>query len=316
MKTAAVVRQKEPFTTLPIYWLTSMASTRYSVAELYGFAAEDLSPKRLKSIDATPVKERPCPFRGGPCNKPGGVCSLRLYENDNGAAVAADKTLVTTCPNRFKELGMIFQWVSEQLIGTTDPKLVLEVPFLTSPIEEGEVGGDAVGKIDMVLANTDGPVLQWCALELQAVYFSGSAMPPELAALRTWKRAGIPFPLKIRRPDFRSSGPKRLMPQLQVKVPTLRRWGKKMAVVIDSAFRTSLGHMETVPDISNCDIVWFVVDYKYQDGRYMLVQKSVEYTTLDRAVEGLTNGVPVPLPVFETRLVGKLNARPKRGPSQ
>ena len=295
-----------------------MAATRYSVAELYGHAAEDLTPDLLASIDAIPPKERPCPFRGGPCNKPGGVCSLRLYENNDGAAVAADQTLVTTCPNRFKEGNMIFRWVSEHLIGTTDPKLVLEVPFLTSPIEEGEgeADGDAVGKIDMVLANTGGPVLQWCALELQAVYFSGFAMPPELVAMRAWNRPGIPFPIKIRRPDFRSSGPKRLMPQLQVKVPTLRRWGKKMAVIIDSAFRTSLGRMETVPDVSNCDIVWFVVDHQYQDGRYALVQKSVEYTTLDRAVEGLTNGVPVPLPVFETRLVGKLSAPPKRGPSR
>lgn len=221
-------------------------------------------------------------------------------------------------PVRKRSSYVIFRWVSEHLIGTADPKLVLEVPFLTSPIEEreGEADGDAVGKIDMVLANTGGPVLQWCALELQAVYFSGYAMPPELLAMRAWNRAGIPFPIKIRRPDFRSSGPKRLMPQLQVKVPTLRRWGKKMAVIIDSAFRTSLGRMETVPDVSNCDIVWFVVDHQYQDGRYVLVQKSVEYTTLDRAVEGLTNGVPVPLPVFENRLVGKLSGPPKRGLSQ
>ena len=36
-----------------------------------------------------------------------------------------------------------------------------------------------------------------------------------------------PYPDHTRRPDWRSSSAKRLMPQLQVKVPTVRRWNSK-----------------------------------------------------------------------------------------
>jgi hypothetical protein len=91
---------------------------------------------------------------------------------------------------------------------------------------------DAVGKIDEVLVNADGGALRWCALEIQAVYFSGSSMENDFKIMREWTGPGVPFPEVQRRPDFRSSGPKRLMPQLQIKVPTISRWGKKMAVVI------------------------------------------------------------------------------------
>lgn len=50
--------------------------------------------------------------------------------------------------------------------------------------------------------------------------------------MREWAGPGVPFPQVQRRPDLRSSGPKRLMPRLQIKVPTISRWGEEMAVVI------------------------------------------------------------------------------------
>ena len=40
-------------------------------------------------------------------------------------------------------------------------------------------GGDDVGRIDMVLVSgkpVQGAPMEWCALEIQAVYFSGNAM--------------------------------------------------------------------------------------------------------------------------------------------
>ncbi|MFP5442236.1 MAG: NotI family restriction endonuclease, partial [Betaproteobacteria bacterium] len=116
------------------------------------------------------------------------------------------------------------------------------------------------------------------------------------------------FPAGRRRPDYRSSGPKRLMPQLQIKVPTLRRWGKKMAVVVDRAFFDSIGEMDNVADISNADIAWFVVRFEEVEGqkRTRIVRDEVRYTTLERSVEGLTGGKPVPLPVFETRITDKI----------
>jgi hypothetical protein len=75
------------------------------------------------------------------------------------------------------------------------------------------------------LVNAEGGALRWCALEFQAVYFSGKSMENDFKAMGDWIGPGVPFPTVQRRPDFRSSGPKRLMPQLQIKVPTVTRSG-------------------------------------------------------------------------------------------
>ena len=162
----------------------------------------------------------------------------------------------------------------------------------------------------MVLVHPDSEPLRWCALEMQAVYFSGSAMSSEFKILKSWDRNGVPFPGEIRRPDFRSSGPKRLMTQLQTKVPTISRWGKKTAVVIDGSFWESLGHMDQVDSLSNCDIAWFVVSYSCRDNSsdFRLIPDSIHLTTLDRAVEGLTGGAPTSLSAFEQTLRQKLAA--------
>jgi hypothetical protein len=102
------------------------------------------------------------------------------------------------------------------------------------------------------------------------------------------------------------------MPQLQIKVPTLRRWGKKMAVVVDEQFFKSLGKMEEVSresDISNADIAWLVVGFDEGSDPIRLVRRRCHLTTLERAVEGLTNGEPVRLSLFEDRLKAKLSDR-------
>jgi hypothetical protein len=52
-------------------------------------------------------------------------------------------------------------------------------------------------------------------------------MENDFKVMREWIGPGVPFPAVQRRPDFRSSGPKRLMPQLQIKVPTISRWGRR-----------------------------------------------------------------------------------------
>ena len=79
-------------------------------------------------------------------------------------------------------------------------------------------------------------------------------MSKDFTVMKKWNGPGLPFPEGIRRPDFRSSGPKRLMPQLQIKVPTISRWGKKMAVVVDLPFWESLGAITEVDHVSNCDL--------------------------------------------------------------
>jgi hypothetical protein len=227
-------------------------------------------------------------------------------------APGEDGALCTTCPYRFYQDGVVFRWIGDTILGHPTPTIVREVGFLEretgAPLGEDEGTREDVGRIDHVLVRPDTAVLSWCALEMQAVYFSGASMQVEFRQIRESKGIGrgIPFPVGRRRPDYRSSGPKRLMPQLQIKVPTLRRWGKKMCVLVDGSFFDALGKMEEVADVSNCDIAWFVVRYDEREGEASLVQDSVRFTTLERAVEGLTAGRPVTLATFETRIRAKL----------
>jgi hypothetical protein len=117
---------------------------------------------------------------------------------------------------------------------------------------------------------------------------------------------GLPFPTKNRRPDYRSSGPKRLLPQLEIKVPTLSTWGKKMAVVIDQDFFGELGSMREVNDLSNAEVAWFIVQYVEEGAKISLQRKQVFITRLKDAVEGLVAAVPVPKPKFEEAIRSKL----------
>ncbi len=191
------------------------------------------------------------------------------------------------------------------MLNTESPEIATEIGFLRSP-----KGRSHVGRIDMVLTNQmmGTPAFDWCALEIQAVYFSGRSMGEEFRNIMVSQGDPAPYPSHTRRPDYRSSGPKRLMPQLQIKVPTLRRWGKKMAVVVDRHFFDSLGNMEEVDDLSSGDIAWFTVDFKEDVAgkRFELVKHGVHVTTLERATEGLTGGTPVTLTEFENGIRSKL----------
>lgn len=280
------------------------------------FAAIQAEPKKLRP-------SMPCLPRGGgiPCVKEGGVCSIRLYRDDpvRGASVAQDElgSAVTTCPCRFEENGKVFQWIGEAILQCPDPLVASEIGFLESERSRldsvtGHGGREDVGRIDNVLVYPRLDPMAWCALEVQAVYFSGYAMSHEFRAILTHEGEGLPFPVKIRRPDFRSSGPKRLMPQLQIKVPTLRRWGKKMAVVVDEAFFSALGRMNPVRDVSNSDIAWFVIGFDESAGEARLKLVTVHLTTLEDAVVGLTAGHPVSLGLFEQRIREKISRSPSR----
>ena len=299
-------------------------SRRFGIGEWYGKLFPYLAifeRRQLAELQLPPLRGKPapdCPFLSTKadhyaCTKAGGVCSLRLYENDPttgqaSATLGSAGRLRTVCPNRFEQGGLIYQWVGERILGSSAVVSVREVGFLERIDAEGSPTNDDVGRIDRVLVIPGTSPLQWCALEVQAVYFSGDAMSREWTSIRDQKNNSVPFPIGRRRPDYRSSGPKRLMPQLQIKVPALRRWGKKMAVVVDEDFWEGLGPMDAVRHVSNCDIAWFVLGYDEAKGSARLALRDVHLTTLERAVEGLTAGRPVSLGDFEGRIVAKLNA--------
>jgi len=295
----------------------------YGIAELYGESFVTVSNERRKQLLG--LTEQPdCPHlksyqelapirKGKPsilCGKKGGVCSIRSFtqkmDKQSFGAITA------TCPIRFYQNGLVFRKIGEVLLGNENAKIAKEIPFLIRPSEsnsDNELSqSEDVGRIDMVLVDSTDHHFNWCAVELQAVYFSGGAISKDFKNIQSHQGSDVPMPGTNRRPDFRSSGPKRLMPQLQIKVPTLRRWGKKMAVVVDRPFFNSLGEMDHAQHVTNSDIIWFIVPFSETDGSIYpnIVVEEVRFTTLERAVEGLTAGIPTTLPTFEEKIREKL----------
>lgn len=274
----------------------------------------------IAMLDQQHAGEKACPFRTDSahptCTKAGGVCSLRLYTDDGGEfrPLDGDRGMIRAlCPYRFHQGNTAFRHIGERLLADMTPTQVGEVGFLESTGNLDSAPGEDVGRIDMILVAeetiADGD-LKWCAVEVQAVYFSGREMAIEFRDII--ERGGAAsMPVEGRRPDYRSSGPKRLMPQLQIKVPTLRRWGKKMAVLVDKAFFLSMGEMRRVEHLSNCDVVWFLADFVRDPGEPIYRLEIVDEfgTTLESAIEGLTGGEAVSLEEFEGRIRGKILPR-------
>lgn len=243
--------------------MTRPPAPRYGIAEWYGQSFRDLDPAQRQTLariarDGT-AEPPPCPFQHQrPCSKKGGVCSLQRVQwaaPDRMGLPAGPR--VVTCPNRFDEAGVMVKWLAE-IVGF-DPatiQIAREVPFMQAAANPDR----AAGRIDLVLVQSSGDGLDWYGLAIQAVYFSGFGMGSEFARLSQDAQPQPPFPDHVRRPDWRSSSAKRLMPQLQVKVPTLRRWGKKLAVALDRAFFDALGGPSANPvqDLDEGEVLWLV----------------------------------------------------------
>ncbi len=170
------------------------------------------------------------------------------------------------------------------------------------------------GRIDWIVVNPasmNAADLEWSAVETQALYFSGGKMVVEFEAYAA-APAPLLFPIGKRRPDYRSSGPKRLSPQLDVKVPVLRNWGKKVAIVIDRYFFDNMNRLDEAyarakderARRDNADIVWFVVDY---DDQLRLRAGQVIYTTLDSSRRALNATEPLGKVDFTENLKSVIN---------
>ena len=214
-------------------------TSRYGIAEWYGQPFLNLAPDARRQLAATATEgdreTPPCPFQKNrpPCRKHGGVCSLHRYEKDQDGRLGSpfgDPAIV--CPARFEEKQLLVGWLAE-IVGFSPEEAMTarEVPFM-----RGTGTDKPAGKIDLVVAKTANGGFHWYGLEIQAVYFSGKGMSSEFVRLRDDHHPKPPFPDAVRRPDWRSSSAKRLLPQLHVNVPTMRRWSSKMAVAVDRQF--------------------------------------------------------------------------------
>lgn len=281
------------------------SSPKYGIGEWHGQSAADMGDVERLAAARREVSTRSmtvdCPFDPPrKCNKKGGICTIRQYvRHDPSGAVPANDLLCTVCPRRFWDSDMVVRWIGKTLLNVEEPIQIREVEFLRTDTD------NAAGRIDAILCDPKsiGTDLRWCAVETQSVYFSGTAMSVEFESL-VQLQGKMPFPQQ-RRPDFRSSSSKRLEPQLTTKCPTLSRWGKKTAVVVDRPFFDSLSNMSKAQGIENSDVVWFVVSYKRKNNRFQIVPEEYVPVTLRDAQDGLRNAMPVNLDEFEREILAR-----------
>ncbi len=289
---------------------------RYGIAEWYGHRLAEMTLPERRELASTALHHKdelpPCPFQKGlpTCRKSGGVCSIQLYRDDGaGYASASEDGPVIVCPARFEQGDLLISWLGE-IVGFPRANMYMarEVPFM-----ESIATSKPAGKIDLVVARTDQGRLEWYGLEIQAVYFSGPGMSSEFRALLDEESPSIPYPSHTRRPDWRSSSAKRLMPQLQVKVPTVRRWGAKMAVAVDQPFFEAIGGPSPnfSRDLGDGDIIWLVPKLVLGDeGTYRLEKAHWEVLTLEASNEKLLAARTIQQSEFEAILRSKLTHSP------
>lgn len=271
------------------------------IAEIFGYDYEDRSSKAQSDRAA-----KSCPFRSSPCTKsnktnPLGVCTL----SDGQLATAL-------CPVRFLENDRIFKDVASMAFGPGIQFAAFpEIKILR--VESDDNAEKKIGKVDFLLGRlSHGVVTDFCALEVQAVYFSGTSIRPSFTAYLEDKE--LTSKDVTRRPDFRSSAQKRLFPQLMLKVPVFRRWGKKFFVVVDSHF---LGQLPKSPavSLSNSELTWLGYPIRRGNpGGYSLGDPDVRHSLWDDVASSLREGMAPEKDEITAELQSKLNLRGPRRP--
>lgn len=287
--------------------------TRYGIAEWYGEPFERMPQGRRRELAGCALgtdegKAPACPFQQGgrPCSKKGGVCSIRPYRKYLGSHLhdrlgEPAGPPVITCPRRFEQDNLVPKWLA-RIVGfnPTQSYLAREVPFMRHPST-----ARPAGRIDLVVAGGNAPSSRWFGLEIQAVYFSGRGMGSDFELLASDEGTLPPASTQVRRPDWRSSSAKRLMPQLQIKAPTLRRWGTKLAVAVDAEFFEAIGGRSSSPsrDLDEGDILWLVPQI---DENYQLKQRHWEVLSLEDSSRKLLAAETVKRREFEQALRDRL----------
>jgi len=250
------------------------------IAEVFGHSTDNHSTEAKRDR-----QNRICPFRGSQCTKgnradPLGICSLT-----NGDRLA------TLCPVRFVQDAQVFRDAARLAFGAAAAFAVVpEVRILqVRKVVQGRERMSKVGKVDYLIAKLDrnrNPI-DFAALEVQSVYFSGGQIR---SAFDGFMRTGRVGEDASRRPDWRSSAQKRLMPQLSLKIPVFRRWGRKFFVAVDSLFFGELPTFRAANDFSNSEITWLVYPFASVGSAFTIGSANVVYSTWDDVQTALREG--------------------------
>jgi len=277
-----------------------MNTPKHPLAEIFGHPASDLSPKARRYR-----LSRLCPFNNKVpnCTKdkakdPLGVCSI-FHEDD----------AVITCPVRFRE-----DW----LIADDAANFFFDKKASWSSLTEvrlNDANGKSAGNIDVVLVAYDGhgKIVDFGALEIQAVYISGNVRDPFEQYMENPKantRMNWTGKPNYPRPDYLSSSRKRLAPQLLFKGGIIHSWKRKTAVALNKSFFDTLPPLKTVRK-AKADIAWLIYDLRLikESGRerYVLTKIDEVFTGFEPALLSITTPVPGRMDDFVKLLQGKLD---------
>lgn len=171
-----------------------------------------------------------------------------------------------------------------------------------------------MGNIDLVLVAFDnrGRVVDFGALEVQAVYISGNVRLPFEKYMEdpagnyqmTWQSKTYP------RADYLSSSRKRLLPQLLTKGSIVRSWGKKQAVALDRQFFSTLPPL-TLVDPTQAEMAWLVYDLVYDEPQmlYNLQLEHIYHTDFQAALDRMVLAAPGPVEGFLDKLQARLDRK-------
>ena len=99
------------------------------------------------------------------------------------------------------------------------------------------------------------------------------------------------------------------MPQLEIKAPTLRRWGAKLAVAVDRPFFNAVGGTSAQPsdDLNEGDIIWLVARLeRMATSTWRIARDHWEVLTLEDSNKRIQAADTVSREHFELALVSRL----------
>jgi len=212
------------------------------------------------------------------------------------------------CPTRFIERDLIFKDAARFAFGEgVRFGIFPEVRILKIESENEGSPDRKIGKVDYLVGKIeDGKITDFAAVEVQAVYFSGGEIRSPLQYYLNNRELDLPN--SDRRPDFRSSAQKRLVPQLQLKVPVFRRWGKRFFVVVDTQFFQALPSFRTTTR-SNTEVTWMTYPLNKSGDDYTLGDVSIVCSEWEEVRNALREGAPPDPDEIVAELQTKLDQR-------
>lgn len=285
-----------------------MKQAKHPLAEVFGHLVTDqsASANRYRSRRLCPFNNKVPNCTKDKAKNPLGVCSVMHV----GAPVI-------TCPIRFRE-----DW----LITDDAASFLFPEDATWSSLTEvrlNDANDKSAGNIDVALVSydKDGRVLDFGALEVQAVYISGNVREPFEYYMEDPKARGQMdwsdqpnYP----RPDYLSSSRKRLAPQLLFKGGILHSWRRKCAVALNKSFYDTLPRLTEAPK-GKADIAWLIYDLRLAtvDGqqRHKLTKIDEVFTEFEPALLSITTPVPGKMHDFVKLLQERLDEQLETPPT-